>query len=284
MAVPTCTLCQSLLAASGATATPVLCGLGRTQVYGASAAECALFRTDETAFDAVIDGWLAPVVDANGTVVNPDPYPGCRDSLEIFFCAQTPVHQVDEDNPSLKAEAASACSDYRRPYHGHGLCRSFCSPLKDACPPAAHAHCEEHCRTSSSVVGAGYCDLVEVSGLGGHHWNADAKDMNNLYRLEAEAGNPLLREGRPIYRSIPALRSDGSARATKLDYYIYATRLRGFTEWLIDTNDIADDGAAAYVSASNLAPYLVNSDWNVWSTERREWAAHVEKRRQHGQR
>ena len=54
---------------------------------------------------------------------------------------------------------------------------------------------------------------------------------------------------------------------------LYATTVRGYTEWLLDTNDIDTDGAAAVVSDSNLAPYRINSDWSVWSPERKEWAA-----------
>jgi hypothetical protein len=83
----------------------------------------------------------------------------------------------------------------------------------------------------------------------------------NVYRIEEEADVPLLRDGRPAYRSIPARRaSSASGRATKLDYYLYSTRIRGFDEWLLDTNDIESDGAIAHASDSNILPYRINSD------------------------
>uniref|UniRef100_A0A7S2HRY9 Uncharacterized protein n=1 Tax=Haptolina brevifila TaxID=156173 RepID=A0A7S2HRY9_9EUKA len=95
--------------------------------------------------------------------------------------------------------------------------------------------------------------------------------MNN-FRLDSEAGVPLLRDGRPAYRSIPARRTSRfSIRKNKLDYYLYSTRVRGFSEWLLDTNDIDTDGAVAHASDSNILPYLVNSDWSVWWEKYRVW-------------
>jgi hypothetical protein len=82
-----------------------------------------------------------------------------------------------------------------------------------------------------------------------------------------------LRNGRPYYRSIPARRPAGSSRVNKLDYYLYSTRVRGFDEWLLDTNDVDVDGAEAHASDANLLPYRVNSDWSVFHHARREWIA-----------
>ena len=97
-------------------------------------------------------------------------------------------------------------------------------------------------------------------------------DMLNLYQLEAEADAPLLRDGRPSYRSIPARRTNNvGQRTTKLDYYLYSTRLRGFNEWLLDTNDVDTDGAIAFSSDANIEPYNIHTDWTVWSDPLNEW-------------
>ena len=42
---------------------PLLCGAGRTQVYGAERAECERFRSDAEGFDGLINEWTT-VVDA----------------------------------------------------------------------------------------------------------------------------------------------------------------------------------------------------------------------------
>jgi hypothetical protein len=254
-----CGTCEALHAA------PVLCGAGRSLVYGASAQECSLFQADALAFDALIQSWTTPP-STNASSTDPDPYPGCRDALEVFFCAQQQVFTADEENPALKGSAPSSCSSYRRDYQTS--CRSFCPPIRAACPAAALAHCEERCRTTADEA---YCPIIEVTGLDTARWTQDTLDIINLYRLEAEADVPLLRAGRPLYRSIPARRPAGTGRATKLDYYLYATRIRGFEEWLLDQNDIDADGAVAYVSDSNFAPYRINSDWSIWSDSHNEW-------------
>ena len=84
---------------------------------------------------------------------------------------------------------------------------------------------------------------------------------------------PLLRNGRPAYRSIPARRATrGTGRVNKLDYYLYSTRDKGFDEWVLDPNDVSTDGARAVVSASGMRPEEINSDWSIFSDERGEWS------------
>lgn len=261
-----CVSCASVLTP----APPILCGLGRSLIYGASAAECLLFRADAVAFDEVIAKWTMA-----SNLTGSSLYPACRDALEVLFCAQQQVFQPDETHPDTKG-APSTCSSYRRDYRSR--CLSFCPPIRDACPVAAYTHCEERCRAATFEQ---YCTILEVGGLDPARWSSDTLDMMNLYRLEAEQATPLLRDGRPIYRSIPARRPAGSSRATKLDYYVYATNLRGFTEWLLDTNDIDSDGAVAYVSDSNLAPYRINSDWSIWDAEHHEWSTETVRVRCH---
>ena len=129
-------------------------------------------------------------------------------------------------------------------------------PIKDACPPAAHAYCEERCRSESD---AEYCEIIEVSGLDSGKfprslWNEDTLDIQNLYRLEAEAEKPILRTGRPSYRSIPARRPPGSSRINKLDYHLYATNVRGYTEWLLDRDERDTNGAAAVSRTATSCP------------------------------
>jgi len=224
----------------------VLCGDGRTMVYGGSVDECQRFHTDAQAFDEQITQWTVL-----GNATADELYPGCRDALETLFCAQQEVTGADAQTPS-------GCSDYRRHDHANvHRCLTFCPAIRDTCPVAAHQHCEERCRTSLAPA---FCRVIEVVGLATSRYEDDTLDMMNLYRLEAEADVPLLRDGRPSYRSIPARRTSGSGRATKLDYYLYSTRRRGYSEWLLDTNDIEDDGAAAFASDANLEPYRINSD------------------------
>jgi hypothetical protein len=285
-----CGLCEAL---RGAPLT--LCGNpGRSNVYAASAAECNSFDASAAAFDQQITAWM-PTVNSSSSgggssslagpssSISPSAivleFSPCRAALEVFFCAQQQVYRVDDDGKQLFGRP-SACSSYRRPFRDHGQCLSFCPPIRDACPAAAHQYCEERCRADAfgALASGAYCTILEVSGLDSgvwprSLWSEDTLDMQNLYRLEAEAEVPLLRNGRPAYRSIPARRPPGSARLTKLDYHLYATTVRGYTEWLLDTNDIDTDGATAVVSDSNLAPYRINSDWSVWSPERKEWAA-----------
>ena len=270
MTAPTCTWCETIRNREPLT----LCGPGRSRVYGASEAECDAFDDDAVAFNEKIAQWTTVLTNITGSAASLQAtFPDCRAALEVFFCAQQQVFQVDDDG--IRQPTESACSTYRRPYRTHGQCPSFCPPILDACPSAAHAYCTERCRSEAFEE---YCTILEVTGLDVGQWPRslwaeDTLDMMNLYRLEAEAGVPLLRNGRPAYRSIPARRPPGSARLTKLDYYLYATNVRGYTEWLLDTNDIDTDGAAAVVSDGNLAPYMINSDWNVWSSSRAEWAA-----------
>jgi hypothetical protein len=93
-----------------------------------------------------------------------------------------------------------------------------------------------------------------LSGVDGS-WPAELRDINTEYRLQvrvpssvppghrrktrfvlpwqAESDVPLIRASRPRYRSIPS-RRDGDGKTSKFDYYIYATRTRGFVEWLVD--------------------------------------------------
>eukprot|EP00966_Prymnesium_polylepis_P299279 6915733-Prymnesium_polylepis.1 len=47
--------------------------------------------------------------------------------------------------------------------------------------------------------------VLEVSGVDGD-WPVEVRDINNNFRLETERGIPILRNGRPSYRSIPARR------------------------------------------------------------------------------
>lgn len=280
-----CALCAEPLRAAPLT----ICGKpGRSSVYASSAAECDFFDTAATAFDQQIREWMTPVnsstpaaaagllqsAGTSATVTASDYFPECRAALEVFFCAQHQVFRVDDDGGKLNGPP-SECSAYRRPYRDHGQCATFCPPIKDACPPAAHAYCEERCRSESD---AEYCEIIEVSGLDSGKfprslWNEDTLDIQNLYRLEAEAEKPILRTGRPSYRSIPARRPPGSSRINKLDYHLYATNVRGYTEWLLDRDERDTNGAAAVVSDGNLVPYRINSDWSVWSPEREEWAA-----------
>ena len=269
----TCYMCKEI-------APPLLCHPGRTLVYGAEEAECSRFETDSIEFDARIEEWTTIVAtnasttasgasssasatpSITGSSLVSDAYPGCRDALEVFFCAQQPVYQA--------GGLASPCSEFRRPFQGNdGRCLSFCVPIRDMCPPSAHTMCEDHCRSAAFST---FCNVLEISGLDTSRWDEDTLDIMNTYRLEAEQDVPLLRGGRPYYRSIPARRPAGSARATKLDYYLYATNTRGYTEWLLDTDDVDTDGAVAYVSDSTLTPYRVSSVWTVWSAATREWS------------
>mmetsp|Transcript_5827 Transcript_5827/g.15162 ORF Transcript_5827/g.15162 Transcript_5827/m.15162 type:complete len:190 (-) Transcript_5827:60-629(-) len=119
-------------------------------------------------------------------------------------------------------------------------------------------HCEEYCRTTFSFE---YCQVLEVSGVDGD-WPVEVRDINNNFRLETERGIPILRNGRPSYRSIPARRGRGNA--AKLDYFIYSTEARGFTEWLIDRNDLEADGAAGFFASASYLPQSLNTDWVFW--------------------
>lgn len=277
-------------------AEPLLCGAGRSTVYGAEAAECQRFEVAATAFDAQIRGWTEVGVPSpppppsippssppdglnatsgstpsvlpasstgGGPVTTVDVYPGCREALEVFFCAEHPVHQ--------QGGVSSPCSDYRRPYQaGSGRCLAFCPAIGRSCPTAALAHCESTCRAVAYPTP--FCDVLEITGLDRGSWDEDVLDIMNLYRLEAEQEVPLLRDRRPYYRSIPARRPPGSARKTKLDYYLYATRRNGFTEWMLDTNEFDADGASAFVADSTLAPYHINSEWTVYRRQSSEWS------------
>ena len=251
MSLTTCVACSSYSSVD-----TVLCGAGRTTVYGASLGECASFRDSAIEFDALIAQWTA-VSNSTGA------YPGCRAALEVLFCSQQPVYR--EDGTTL-----SSCNDHRRPDHTDvHRCLAFCPAVRDSCPAAAFSHCEERCRTS---LAGEYCRVLEIRGLQHSRYSEDVLDLINLYRIEAEADVPLLRDGRPSYRSIPARRSSTSGgRATKLDYYLYSTRVRGFNEWLLDTNDVDTDGATAHASDGNILPYKINSDWSVWHEGLGEW-------------
>ena len=244
---------------------PVLCGSGRTTVYGATTEECAGFRTAATAFDEAITGWTTL---PNSTTAA---YPGCRAALEVLFCSQEAIYAMDDDSDDDAAAASvSTCNDHRRPDHADvHRCRAFCPAIRDACPAEALKHCEERCRTSLAPE---YCGVIEIIGLQHSRYPEDTVDLMNLYRIEAEADVPLLRNGRPAYRAIPARRTSGSGgRATKLDYYLYSTRARGYDEWLLDTNDLDSDGAVAHASDGNIEPYRLNSDWSVWHEGLAEW-------------
>jgi hypothetical protein len=137
-------------------------------------------------------------------------------------------------------------------------CLAFCPAIRDACPLAAFTFCEQRCRTS---LANDYCRVLEITGLDYGRYPQDTLDLMNTYRIEIEADVPLLRDGRPSYRSIPARRSSSfTGRKNKLDYYLYSTRVGGFSEWLLDTNDVDTDGAVAHASDSNILPYKINSD------------------------
>lgn len=179
-------------------------------------------------------------------------YPGCRSALEVFFCSQQPIYRED-------SEVASKCSVYRRPDHENvHRCLAFCPAIRDSCPLIASTYCEDRCRTT---LANDYCRVLEITGLDAGRFPVETLDMMNKFRIEAEADEPLLRDGRPAYRSIPARRpSRFGGRSTKLDYFLYSTRIRGFNEWLLDTNDIDTDGAVAHASDSNILPYMINSD------------------------
>jgi hypothetical protein len=176
---------------------------------------------------------------------NKTSFPACRDALEVLFCSQQEVYDTgSEDNEEM-------LSNVQR-------CLQFCPAIRDSCPASAHDHCQKFCRDSHETE---FCRVLEVNGLERGHYSEDTRDLLNLYRIETEGDKPLLRGGRPSYRSIPARRTSiVSGRATKLDYYMYSTRIRGFEEWLLDTNDLDTDGAVAHASESNIAPYKLNSD------------------------
>ena len=53
----------------------------------------------------------------------------------------------------------------------------------------------------------------------------------------------------------------------------YATRHRGFSEWLLDTDNKKSNGAAAFVAAANVQPEHANSKWEVWNREQDAWIA-----------
>ena len=165
----------------------VLCGRGRTAVYGNSEAECQGFFTTAQAFDEQIQRWTVV-----GNTTAESLYPGCRDALETLFCSQQELYQVDGVTPST-------CTDYRRPDHANvHRCLAFCPAIRDTCPAVAHQHCEDRCRTS---LVPDYCRVIEIVGLEKRNYPQDTLDLLNLYRLEAEADVPLLRDGRPSYRS-----------------------------------------------------------------------------------
>ena len=235
-----------------------LCGDGRTTVYGSTVRECSRFHTAARAFDTMIRRWT--VVD-NSTAA--ELYPGCRQALETFFCSQEEVYRDDGVEPS-------ACSAYRRPDHTNvHRCLAFCPAIRDTCPAAAYAYCQERCR---SLHVPDYCNVIEVVGLEHSRYPPDTVDIMNLYRIEQEADTALLRNGRPYYRSIPARRYGGQYGAvgggstTKQEYFLYSTQIRGFPEWLLDTNDEDSDGAVAFVSDANMEPSKINSDCKLPAT------------------
>lgn len=236
---------------------------GRTTVYGAQGSvdglavdECPMWYEMEQDFTAMIARW---VVTGNRTSVH------CEAALSAFFCGQQRVF-ADETKTSI-----SACSSHGRPFMANvHQCLSFCPAILDSCPQAeAAAWCEEKCRATFIPS---YCDILDLSGVSPRLFPPDLVDINNLFRLESEAGLPLLRNGRPSYRSIPARRIGGGGRKNKLDYYLYSTNERGYTEWLIDPNDLSHDGASAFVASAEMHPRVVNSEWMVWSPGRREWS------------
>ena len=146
-----------------------LCGDGRTTVYGSTVRECSRFHTAARAFDTMIRRWT--VVD-NSTAA--ELYPGCRQALETFFCSQEEVYRDDGVEPS-------ACSAYRRPDHTNvHRCLAFCPAIRDTCPAAAYAYCQERCR---SLHVPDYCNVIEVVGLEHSRYPPDTVDIMNLYRI-----------------------------------------------------------------------------------------------------
>ena len=171
----------------------VACGAGRSHVYGEDAGECLRFDDAADAFDARIRGWIAL---PNSTADNPI-YEGCRDALEVLFCAQEEVHNA--------AGSASACSSYRRPFRANvHQCLAFCPAIRDACPASAFAYCEERCR--ADFVGDAYCAVLQVDGLHSSRWPDDTLDIMNKYRLEVSPALSSAKFGwrRARYRALRA--------------------------------------------------------------------------------
>ena len=151
--------------------------------------------------------------------------PECYDSLAYFFCAQHPI----EDETQATPPRASSCLNHQRPLSGHlHKCYGFCEPLLRACGSDAHfvrEHCLTECRQNH---GGSMCSVLRIDGVPTSYIDR-LQDINGKFGLSLEAQQPVFRNGRPLYRSIPSRRSDGSSR---IDYFLYSTRARGFDEWI----------------------------------------------------
>ena len=260
------------------TASP-LCGVGGTSLaYGVAekddeSAECDAFGATAAAHATRL---------ANATAGRP----ACYDALAVLYCAQEPVLSAASSCVEGAAGSSartcsssdySSCSSHGREYtRGVHDCTLFCPAVAEACDGVASslADCEAWCHALH--VRASYCEVLRVSGVAdalGVDWDVEVRDINNRYRLVKEVGTPVLIEGRPQYRSIPARRTGGVGRASTINYYMYATRHRGFSEWLLDTDNKKSNGAAAFVAAANVQPEHANSKWEVWNREQDAWIA-----------
>ena len=185
--------------------------------------------------------------------------PECYDSLAYFFCAQHPI----EDETQATPPRASSCSNHQRPLSGHlHKCYGFCEPLLRACGSDAHSvreHCLTECRQNH---GGSMCSVLRIDGVPTSYIDR-LQDINGKFGLSLEAQQPVFRNGRPLYRSIPSRRSDGSSR---IDYFLYSTRARGFDEWILDQDGVEAGGAEAggavgFVASSDLHPDSITSRW-----------------------
>lgn len=192
--------------------------------------------------------------------------------LAAFLCAQHRVYHafevVAQGGTTVSVTSTlSACNTFRRDFlTSIEQCNLFCPAVRRACattlmPPS---YCEDYCRSAFEFE---YCQVLEVSGVD-HSWPIEVRDVNNNYRLETEQELPILRNGRPSYRSIPARRGFGS-RTAKLNYFLYSTHVAGFTEWLFDSNDIESDGAAGFLASANFLPQTMSADWSFWREEQK---------------
>ena len=60
---------------------------------------------------------------------------------------------------------------------------------------------------------------------------------------------------------------------TKIDYYLYNTRARGFSEWLLDPDDEEVSGAAAFVASGTYHPTNINTAWRFWKAKWNAWTS-----------
>ena len=60
---------------------------------------------------------------------------------------------------------------------------------------------------------------------------------------------------------------------TKIDYYLYNTRARGFNEWLLDPDDEEVSGAAAFVASGTYHPQNINTRWRFWKESWQSWTS-----------